>query len=199
MPVSPTMPVSSHHKKGGHSEQVILDGSQGRYLFGAERRGPPAFPGCQQVDGRLRSWPTVANRGTDVLSKSPSAPLYPHSARGDDNLSPPCEGGVRGGFRPGSIVSDGFSTESPGVVFGLILRAEDSDSRSHNQKKDSRPLISPGPGGRPAVRPGPRNGVGGVWRPAPNSRQVEIGKLFPARSLTRCQLVLSSLGAFLAA
>ena len=29
------MPVSGHHKKGGHSEQVILDGSQGRYLFGA--------------------------------------------------------------------------------------------------------------------------------------------------------------------
>ncbi len=34
----------------------------------------------------------------------------------------------------------------------------------------SRPKVSNSdPGGRPAVRPGPRNGVGGVWRPAPNS------------------------------
>src|SRR5208337_4703681 len=40
MPVSPTMPVPGHHKKGGHSEQVILDGSQGRYLFGAGLAAP---------------------------------------------------------------------------------------------------------------------------------------------------------------
>src|SRR5271157_4028699 len=31
-----------------------------------------------------------------------------------------------------------------------------------------RPMVS-NPNGRPAVRPGPRNGVGGVWRPAPNT------------------------------
>jgi len=42
--------------------------------------------------------------------------------------------------------------------------------------------LQPRPRGRPAVRPGPRNGVGGVWRPAPNSRQLEIRRLFPARS-----------------
>jgi len=29
------------------------------------------------------------------------------------------------------------------------------------------------PGGRPAVGPGPRNGAGGVWRPAPNTRQLK--------------------------
>ena len=33
--------------------------------------------------------------------------------------------------------------KGPGVVFGLVVRAEDSDSRSDSQENDSRPLIGP--------------------------------------------------------
>src|SRR5271157_3572449 len=33
--------------------------------------------------------------------------------------------------------------KGPGVVFGLIVRAEDSDSRSDSQENDSRPLYRP--------------------------------------------------------
>ena len=42
---------------------------------------------------------------------------------------------------PDRDLGTAFKDKGPGVVFGLIFRAEYGDSRSHSQEEDSRPLI----------------------------------------------------------
>ena len=59
---------------------------------------------------------------------------------------------------PGNAGARAKADKGPGVVLGLIVRAEDSDNRSDSQENDSRPLIvAPD---RPEADKGPESFLG---------------------------------------